>query len=209
MTSVKAAAPSITSVTLEGPDPSAVNNFYNAAFDLGDQLRLRASEAPTTGFRGFTLSLVVSRPATVDGFIRRALDAGATPLKPVKKGFWGYGGVVQAPDGAIWKVATSSKRDGGPATRQVDDIVLLLGVADVAASQRFYVDRGLAVSRSFGRKYVEFAAPSTHIKLALYGRRALAKDAGVGPDGAGSHRIVIGSHAGPFTDPDGFVWEAV
>ena len=208
MTSVKAAAPSITSVTLEGPDPSAVNNFYNAAFDLGDQLRLRASEAPTTGFRGFTLSLVVSRPATVDGFIRRALDAGATPLKPVKKGFWGYAGVVQAPDGAIWKVATSSKRDGGPATRQVDDIVLLLGVADVAASQRFYVDRGLAVSRSFGRKYVEFAAPSTHIKLALYGRRALAKDAGVGPDGAGSHRIVIGSHAGPFTDPDGFVWEA-
>jgi len=209
MTSVKAAAPSITSVTLEGPDPSAVNNFYNAAFDLGDQLRLRASEAPTTGFRGFTLSLVVSRPATVDGFIRHALDAGATPLKPVKKGFWGYGGVVQAPDGAIWKVATSSKRDGGPATRQVDDIVLLLGVADVAASQRFYVDRGLAVARSFGRKYVEFAAPSTHIKLALYGRRALAKDAGVGPDGAGSHRIVIGSHAGPFTDPDGFVWEAV
>ena len=209
MTSVKAAAPSITSVTLEGPDPSAVNNFYNAAFDLGDQLRLRASEAPTTGFRGFTLSLVVSRPATVDGFIRLAIDAGATPLKPVKKGFWGYGGVVQAPDGAIWKVATSSKRDGGPATRQVDDIVLLLGVADVAASQRFYVDRGLAVARSFGRKYVEFAAPSTHIKLALYGRRALAKDAGVGPDGAGSHRIVIGSHAGPFTDPDGFVWEAV
>ena len=209
MTSVKAAAPSITSVTLEGPDPSAVNNFYNAAFDLGDQLRLRASEAPTTGFRGFTLSLVVSRPATVDGFSRHALDAGATPLKPVKRGFWGYGGVVQTPDGAIWKVATSSKRDGGLATRQVDDIVLLLGVADVAASQRFYVDRGLAVARSFGRKYVEFAAPSTHIKLALYGRRALAKDAGVGPDGAGSHRIVIGSHAGPFTDPDGFVWEAV
>ena len=151
----------------------------------------------------------MSRPATVDGFIRHALDAGATPLKPVKKGFWGYGGVVQAPDGVIWKVATSSKRDIGPATRQIDDIVLLLGVADVAASQRFYVDRGLAVARSFGRKYVEFAAPSTHIKLALYGRRALAKDAGVGPDGAGSHRIVIGSHAGPFTDPDGFVWEAV
>jgi predicted lactoylglutathione lyase len=209
MTSIKAAATSITSVTLEGPDPSAANNFYNAAFAVGNQLRLRASEAPTTGFRGFTLSLVVSRPATVDGFIRLALDAGATPLKPVKKGFWGYGGVVQAPDGAIWKVATSSKRDTGPATRQIDDIVLLLGVADVAASKRFYVDRGLAVARSFGRKYVEFAAPSTHIKLALYGRRPLAKDAGVGPDGAGSHRIVIGSDAGPFADPDGFVWEAV
>jgi predicted lactoylglutathione lyase len=208
MTSVKAAATSITSVTLEVPDPSAANNFYNAAFDVGNQLRLRAPEASTTGFRGFTLSLVVSRPATVDGFIRLAIDAGATPLKPVKKGFWGYGGVVQAPDGAIWKVATSSKRDTGPATRQIDDIVLLLGVADVAASKRFYVDRGLTVARSFGRKYVEFAAPSADIKLALYGRRALATDAGVGPDGAGSHRIVIASDAGPFTDPDGFVWEA-
>ncbi len=41
------------------------------------------------------------------------------------------------------------------------------------------------------------------MKLALYGRRALAKDAGVAPDGTGSHRIVIGSEAGPFTDPDG------
>jgi hypothetical protein len=43
---------------------------------------------------------------------------GATPLKPVAKSFWGYGGVVQAPDGAIWTVATSSKKDTGPATRQ-------------------------------------------------------------------------------------------
>jgi hypothetical protein len=86
--------------------------------------------------------------------------------------------------------------------------VLLLGVEDVAATKRFYVDRGLAVARSFGRKYVEFAAPATQVKLALYGRRALAKDAGVSPDGAGSHRIVIGSDAGPFTDPDGFAWEA-
>jgi hypothetical protein len=34
---------------------------------LGTQVRLRASEAPTTGFRGFTLSLIVSQPATVNG----------------------------------------------------------------------------------------------------------------------------------------------
>lgn len=207
MTSVNAAATSITSVTLEVLDPDAASIFYNAAFDLGDQLRLRESDAPTTGFRGFTLSLVVSRPATVDGLVRSALDAGATPLKPVKKGFWGYGGVVQAPDGTIWKVATSAKRDAGPATREIDEIVLLLGVADVATSKRFYVDHGLTVARSFGRKYVEFAMPATGVKLALYGRRALAKDAGVGPDGEGSHRIVIGSDAGPFTDPDGFAWE--
>ena len=199
---------SIESVTLEVADPTAAGRFYTAAFGLGAQLRLRASEAPTAGFRGFTLSFTVSQPATVRGFINAALDAGATPLKPATKSLWGYGGVVQAPDGTIWKVATSAKKDAGPPTREIDQIVLLLGAADVAASKRFYVGRGLAVAKSFGRKYVEFAAPSSPMKLALYGHRALAKDAGVPPDGTGSHRLAIGSEAGPFTDPDGFAWEA-
>ena len=199
----------IESVTLEVPDPTAAEVFYKAAFGLGDTVKVRASDEPTTGFRGFTLSLVVSQPSTVDSLIGTALDAGATALKPVKKSFWGYGGVVRAPDGAIWKVATSSKKETGPATREVDDVVLLLGVADVKASKQFYVDHGLAVAKSFGSKYVEFATtPDSHVKLALYGRRALAKDAGVSPDGTGSHRIVIGSDAGSFTDPDGFGWEA-
>ena len=67
MTAVKVAATSITSVTIEVPDPAAADAFYTAAFGLGAQLGLRASEAPTTGLRGFTLSLVVSQPATADG----------------------------------------------------------------------------------------------------------------------------------------------
>lgn len=199
---------SIESVTLDVADPTAANRFYTAAFGLDTQIRLRASEAPTTGFRGFTLALTVSQPATVNGLIGAALDAGATVLKPAAKSLWGYGGVVQAPDGTIWKVATSAKKDTGPATRQIDEIVLLLGVADVAASKRFYVARGLAVAKSFGRMYVEFAAGSSPVKLALYRRRALAKDVGVAPDGTGSHRLTIGGDAGPFTDPDGFAWEA-
>lgn len=120
-----------------------------------------------------SVTLEVPDP-TVDGLIGTALEAGATPLKHVKKSLWGYGGVVRAPDGTIWKVATSSKKDTGPATRQV----------------------------------VEFEAAPARVKLALYGRRALAKDAGVSEDGSRSHRIVIGSGAGPFTDPDGFAWEA-
>ena len=198
----------LDSVTLEVPDPAAAEAFYAAAFGLGARLHLRASDTPTTGFRGFTLSLVVSQPGTVDSLIGSALDGGATALKPVSKSFWGYGGVVQAPDGAIWKVATSSKKDSGPATRQVDDFVLLLGVADVKASKRFYVDRGLAVGKSFGSRYVEFDASSSPVKLALYPRRAAAKDAGVAPEGTGSHRIAIVGDGGPFTDPDGFAWEA-
>jgi len=196
---------SIDSLTLEVPDPTTAGAFYSAAFGLDDHVGVRASNAPTTGFRGFALSLVVSQPATVDGLIGAALDAGATPRKPVKKSFWGYGGVVQAPDGTIWKVATSSKKNTGPPTRQIDEIVLLLGVADVAASKEFYVDRGLKVAKSFGRKYVQF--DTQHVTLALYGRRALAKDAGVSPEGTGSHRIAIGSDAGSFADPDGFAWE--
>src|SRR5690349_25056648 len=173
-TSAKAAAAAITSITLEGPDPDAADGFDQAAFGLGSKVRVRESQAPTTGFRGFTLSLVVSQPSTVDALVGAAIDAGATTIKPVKKGLWGYGGVVRTPDGTIWKVATSAKKNTGPATREIDDIVLLLGVADVAASKRFYIDRGLAVAKSFGRKYVEFATQSTHIKLALYGRGALA-----------------------------------
>jgi uncharacterized glyoxalase superfamily protein PhnB len=197
----------IKSVILEAADPEAADKFY-AAFGVGAYVGVRASEQPTTGFRAFTLSVVVSQPSTADGFLRSAVEAGATVLKPAAKSFWGYGGVVQAPDGAIWKVATPAKKDTGPATREVDNVALLLGVADVKKTKRFYVDRGLAVRKSFGGKYVEFEAGSSPVKLALYGRHALAKDAGVGPDGTGSHRIVIGTDAEPFTDPDGFVWES-
>lgn len=197
----------LTSVILEVADPAAAREFY-AAFGVGAHVGVRASEGPTTGFRAFTLSVVVSQPSTVDSLISSALDAGATVLKPAKKSFWGHGGVVQAPDGAIWKVATSSKKDTGPATREIDDVVLLLGVEDVKETKRFYADRGLAVGKSFGGKYVEFDTPSSPVKLALYGRRALAKDAGVSPDGTGSHRIVIGTDTESFTDPDGFIWES-
>lgn len=198
---------SIESVTIEVADPTAAEHFYTAAFGLGDLVRLRAGEAPTSGFRGFTLSLTVSQPGTVHSFIDSALAAGATALKPAAKSFWGVGGVVQAPDGTIWKVATSNKKDTGPATREVDQVVLLLGVADMVASKKFYVDHGLAVGKSFGRKYVEFASSESPVKLALYGHRALAKDAGVPPEGSGSHRLVIDGDAGSFTDPDGFAWE--
>jgi len=199
---------SIDAITLDVPDPVAAKDFYARSFGLGDRLRLRAAEAPTTGFRGFTLSLIVSQPANADALINAALAAGATVLKPAKKSLWGYGGVVSAPDGTIWKVATSSKKNSAPVTQDIDQVVLLLGATDVAASKQFYVDHGLTVGKSFGRKYVEFESPNSAVKLGLYGRKALAKDAGVAPDGSGSHRIAINSNAGPFSDPDGFAWEA-
>jgi predicted lactoylglutathione lyase len=200
----------IASITLDVADLSAARRFYSAAFDLADESRLclREAQAPSTGFRGYTLSLTVAQPGTVDSLLGSAVDAGASVLKPAAKSMWGYGGTVQAPDGAIWKVATSAKKDTGPASREFDELVLLLGVADMAASKRFYVEHGLTVAKSFSRMYVEFASGPGQVKLGLYRRRALAKDAGVAPEGTGAHRIAVGSDLAPFTDLDGYAWEA-
>ncbi|MEV7547187.1 glyoxalase [Streptomyces sp. NPDC089915] len=197
----------LSSVTLEVADVEAAHLFY-AAFGVDAHVRLRRSETPTTGFRGFTLGLTVSNPATVDGFFTAAVDAGATVLKPTAKSLWGYSGVVQAPDGTIWKIATSEKKNTAPDTGRIDDLVLLLGVEAVKATRQFYVERGLTVAKSFGGKYTEFApGHSSPVKLALYKRRALAKDLGVPVDGTGSHRLVLGGTTDTFTDPDGFTWE--
>lgn len=193
-------------VTIEVADTALAEAFYSGAFELGGRVRTRPSQAPTTGFRGFTMSLVVSQPSTVNSLVDSALDAGATVQKPAAKSLWGYGGVVQAPDGTIWTIASSSKKDTGPANRQVDAIVLQLGVTDVAASKQFYVDHGLTVTKSYGTRYVEF--DTGPIKLTLNKRGALAKTAGVSPDGTGSNRLLIGGDAGALTDPDGFVWES-
>ena len=200
---------SIHHVTIEATDAAAAEAFYARAFALGDALAIRESQEPTSGFRGFTLSLVVSQPGTVDALVRSALDAGATEVKPVAKSFWGYGGAVRAPDGTLWTIASSSKKDTGPATLEVDDVVLLLGVGDVKAAKAFYVERGLATGKSFGSKYVEFDTPGSAVNLALYSRKAAAKNAGVDPEGSGSHRIAISSDAGTFTDPDGYIWESL
>ena len=198
----------IDSVLIGAADPSAAEQFYAAAFGPHLPVQVTASQEPTTGFRGFTLSLTVAQPADVRALVGAALDAGAVTLKPPAKSFWGYGGGIQAPDGTIWTLATSSKKDTGPATRDVESVVLLLGVDDVAATKRFYADRGLPVAKSVGRRYVEFETGSGRVTLGLYGRRGLAKTAGVDPEGSGSHRLTIVGDLGSFADPDGFAWQA-
>jgi predicted enzyme related to lactoylglutathione lyase len=199
----------ISSLTLDVSDPARSLSFYETAFGVDSQIRARTADTPATGFRGFTISLVVGQPSTVDSLLETALAGGATTIKPAEKGMWGYGAVVQDADGVIWKLATSAKKEKGPATRAINDVVLLIGAADLRASKRFYTDRGLPVKRSFPGRYVEFSAPAGAIKLALYpGRAGLAKDAGVSPDGGGPHGIAVNSGAGQFTDPDGFAWEA-
>lgn len=196
----------IDSITLHVADTSAAEAFYTQAFGLGDRLRFRAADADTSGFRGYTLSLVVSQPANVHALIDAAVAGGATVIKPVAKSLWGVGGTVQAPDGAIWKVATTAKKDTAPAGRDVDEIILLIGAADVVASKSFYAERGIPVAKSFGRSYVQFDTGAGPIGLGLYRHASLAKDAGVPASGSGSHRLTVNGALGAAVDPDGFAW---
>lgn len=196
----------IDSVVLEVEDTAAAELFLKQAFELGDVVRVRESSAPTSGFRGFAVSLVVGQPSTVDSLFASAVAAGATATKRPTKSFWGYGAAVQSPDGTVWTLASSAKKENGPATRAVDDVVLLLGVDDVKASKKFYADRGFPVGKSFGGKYAELET-GDRVKLALSPRKVAAKNAGVALEGSGSHRLVVTGDTAAFADPDGFAWE--
>lgn len=194
----------IDKLVLEVADVEATTLFLKAI--TADHLvGARPAVGASSGFRGFTLSLICAQPANVDAVLAAAVDAGARLLKPAAKSFWGYGGVVQAADGTVWKVAASSKKNTGPGVAEFEDLVLLLGVEDVKATKQFYVDRGFEVQKSYGGKYAELV--SSPVNLALYPRKAAAKDAGVDPVGSGSHRLAILSGKDGFTDPDGYIWE--
>ncbi|MFN8074551.1 MAG: VOC family protein [Kineosporiaceae bacterium] len=196
---------SIDVLTLDTADPDAAVGFYSRAFGGRLASAITPASGQVGGYRGFTLGLTVTGPSAVDALLASAVDAGATVIKPAAKSLWGYGGVVQAPDGVICKVASSKKKDPAVDAAPEATVVLLLGVDDVAASKAFYVSRGLTVARSFGRKYVEFA--TSGVTVGLYQRKALAKDAGV-PADAGVPGLTITADAGTFTDPDGFAWES-
>ncbi|WP_030159543.1 glyoxalase [Glycomyces sp. NRRL B-16210] len=199
---------SIEYITLEADDVAASEALYSKAFELEPLVRLKPAEAPSTGFRGYSLSLVASQPGNVDALLEAAVAHGATVLKPAAKSLWGYGAITQAPDGAIWKLACSSKKDSAPVEKKFDSFTVLLGTTDMNATKQFYTDHGLTVAKSYGRKYTEFEAAGSPVNLALYPRKAFAKDLGIPIEGGGSHRITIGGVAGPATDPDGFTWEA-
>ncbi|KAB2812981.1 glyoxalase [Pimelobacter simplex] len=197
----------IDTLIIEAADPAAARAFYDQAFGPGLPVEVRAGDSPTSGFRGFHVSLTLAQPADVDALAESAIAAGAEVIKPVTKSFWGYGGVLRAPDGAIWKVVSSSKKNTGPVRRAYESVVLLIGADDVLATKRYYTERGFGVAKSFGRKYVEFEPGAGAVTLGLLSRKALAKDAGVPIDGTGSHRLVLCGGTTAGTDPDGFAWE--
>jgi catechol 2,3-dioxygenase-like lactoylglutathione lyase family enzyme len=58
------------------------------------------------GFEGFALAHNVASEAEVDAVVALAVAAGATPVKPPQKVFWGgYSGYFKDPDGHLWEVA--------------------------------------------------------------------------------------------------------
>ena len=66
-----------TAVVIVVKDQERSAAFYEKAFGLGDPVRTRACETPTSGFRGCTLSLTVAQPGTVD--LQPQPPAAATP----------------------------------------------------------------------------------------------------------------------------------
>ena len=197
---------SIESITLEAPDPAAAGRFYTAAFGLGTQLRLRASKAPTAGFRGFTISLTVSQPATVKGPIGAALDAGATPLKPATKQFW-------AATPASCKPRTGPSGRSRPRRRRTPDRPPGRSTRSCCWAPRTWPRANGSTPTAALPWRMPMAASSSRSPLHPMPSSwrstgdAAARDAGVSPDGTGSHRLMIGSDAGPFTGLDGFAWD--
>lgn len=196
----------VTQLLIETEDPDAAERFYSEALGLGQRLRARGTEAPSSGFRGATVSLVVPDPVVADAFMDAGTAGGATVVKPAKRSLFGYGGTLRAPDGTLVTVASSAKKPTGAEPGTLEELVVQLGVAAVPASRDFYVSHGTEVAQSFGGKYASFATGP--ITLALLKRPALAKAAGVDAAGSGSSRLVLLGDLGELTDPDGFRWEA-
>jgi PhnB protein len=93
---------------LPGPD----GTIGHAELQLGNSLIMVADEAPQLGLRGpraiggtpVTISVYVE---DVDGVVERAVQAGATVLRPVEDQFYGdRSGQFEDPFGHRWSVAT-------------------------------------------------------------------------------------------------------
>lgn len=194
----------IEQIQIRADDTEQAMTFYSSVFGEDFPVVAIPGGVRPGGFDGFALSALTAQPGDVDLVIAHAANSGAKVLKPAKKSLWGYGGTLSAPDGTIIHVASETKKDSSPALRNIIALVLQLGVADVPASKNFYIELGLDLSKSYGKRYAEFA--TQNVSVILNRRSDAAKQAGVPDVAPQTHRLVVCSDAGSFTDPDGNEW---
>jgi alkylhydroperoxidase family enzyme len=77
---------------------------------------------------------------------------------------------LDAPDGTIWKVATESKKDTSQATRHIEGVAILLGVADMTSPESTRTGQHLARASS------QSSAASVHASDILVVRDVLAEE---------------------------------
>ncbi|OQO92707.1 hypothetical protein B1813_11155 [Saccharomonospora piscinae] len=213
-------------VTLGVADEQSARAFYTGAFaateDHGNNLDLHGigklelreigtlasdvgTSPATTGFRGVVLSAIVEAPSDVETLLGTATDHGATVVKPAKKQLFGeFTGAYRAPDGALWKLAATAKKNTTPPHAQPKplELAVYLGVAKPTASQAFYEALGMSADHDYGDKFVDFTRPGGGYRLGLLPRKALAKDVGVDERGDGFSAVVLAHTAASRDDLD-------
>ncbi|HXG82248.1 MAG TPA: VOC family protein [Sphingomicrobium sp.] len=92
--------------------PAGENRIAHAEIKIGDSFVMLADEFPDMGHLGpkarggTTVSLLIYLP-DVDAAFRKAIDAGATELRPLENQFWGDRmGTLTDPFGHQWSLAT-------------------------------------------------------------------------------------------------------
>ena len=79
-----------------------------ALFGLDDLAADQGVPAATLGHGALTLARNFATETEVDAAFALALSAGATPIKPPVKVFWGgYSGYFADPDGHVWELAVN------------------------------------------------------------------------------------------------------
>jgi catechol 2,3-dioxygenase-like lactoylglutathione lyase family enzyme len=179
----------------EGHDSPALALYPRAALAADAGVDLAGD-----GFRAATLSYIAATAEQVDAVLAAAARAGGEIVKPAKRALWGgYSGHFTDPDGHLWKVA-SNKGPSRLRRRSADvpepappqESAVTLGVADMARSKAFYEAVGAPVDKSYA-KFVSFALGDSSWSLSLYGRQALADDAGVPAGGTGFRAVTLSS----------------
>ncbi len=154
----------------------------------------------SSGFRGLHISLIFAAAAPVDALLDRVSASEGRVIKPAKKQLWGgYSGTFADPEGHLWKVASSvrpARKTSRSGTEQVSgatpkEIAVTLGAANFKRAKQFY-KAGLhcQVAKSFGT-FATFEHASGSATLGLYKWDALAKDAGVAPNGSGFRGFAV------------------